>query len=132
MGGGPLQQELTELSRDLGLGSVVTMAGQQSNPHAVLARSDAFVLSSDYEGQPMVILEARVLDRPVVSTNFDSVGGSLTDGVGLVVERDVEALAEGMRAALRDEVPNPPFDPAAYNREATSEFYEVLGVAQVE
>lgn len=80
----------------------------------------------------MVILEARVLDRPVVSTNFDSVGGSLTDGVGLVVERDVEALAEGMRAALRDEVPNPPFDPAAYNSEATSEFYEVLGVAQAE
>ncbi len=132
IGGGPLQQELTELSRDLGLGSVVTMAGQQSNPHAVLARSDVFVLSSDYEGQPMVILEARVLDRPVVSTNFDSVGGSLTDGVGLVVERDVEALADGMRAALRDEVPNPPFDPAEYNREATREFYRVLGVAQSE
>lgn len=131
VGGGPLQHALTELTFDLGVSEAVTIAGQQSNPHVVLARSDVFVLSSDYEGQPMVILEARVLGLPVVSTRFSSVAGAVPEGTGLVVERDVESLADGMRAALREEVPNPLFDPIAYNREATEDFYRVLSDGDV-
>lgn len=126
VGGGPLEDYLIELTRDLGLGDAVTVAGQQSNPHVILSQSDAFVLSSDYEGQPMVILEARVLGLPVVATDFASVGGALPPGVGRVVERDEVALAEGMRDALRGEVPSPTFDAAAYNAEATQDFYRVL------
>ncbi|WP_277454049.1 glycosyltransferase [Janibacter sp. DB-40] len=129
IGGGPLEGYLVEVVRDLGLSDAVTIAGQRSNPHVVLSKADVFVLSSDYEGQPMVILEARVLGLPVVATKFDSVSGALPEGVGLVVERDEAALAEGMRAALLGEVPNPTFDAAAYNAEATEDFYRVLGSA---
>ncbi|NYF97987.1 glycosyltransferase [Janibacter cremeus] len=129
IGGGPLEHDLVELTHDLGLGEAVTVAGQQSNPHVILSKADVFVLSSDYEGQPMVILEARVLGLPVVATNFASVGGALPPGVGRIVERDEEALAEGMAAALRGEVPNPTFDAVAYNAEATQDFYRVIGAA---
>ncbi len=98
------------------------------NPWALMNECDAFVLSSDYEGQPMVILEARVLGLPVVSTAFGSVRGAVEDGVdGKVVERSVEALASGMAALVRHEVPNPGFDPDAYNAEATEEFYAAIG-----
>lgn len=129
IGGGPLEGYLIELTRDLGLGDAVTIAGQQSNPHVILSKADIFVLSSDYEGQPMVILEARVLGLPVVATKFASVGGALPPGVGHVVERDEVALAEGMRAALRGEVANSSFDAVAYNAEATQDFYRVLAPA---
>lgn len=129
VGGGPLEDYLVELTRDLGLSDAVTIAGQQSNPHVVLSKADAFVLSSDYEGQPMVILEARVLGLPVVATDFASVGGALPPGVGRVVDRDEVALAEGMREALRGEVPEPGFDAVAYNAEATQDFYRVLASA---
>ena len=57
----------------LGLSSQVTVAGQVDNPYAIMAECDCFVLSSDYEGQPMVILEARTLGLPVVTTAFSSV-----------------------------------------------------------
>ncbi|GAA3607676.1 glycosyltransferase [Marihabitans asiaticum] len=126
IGGGPLEARLRDVVLDLGLGDAVTVAGQRSNPHVVLAKADTFVLSSDYEGQPMVILEARVLGLPVVSTRFASAAGALPDGVGLVVDRDEAALADGMLAALRGEVPNPAFDAAEYNLEATQDFYRVL------
>ena len=65
----------------------------------------------------MVILEALVLGLPVVTTRFASVDSALPAGEGLVVERSVEGVAEGMRAFLRGEVSPPQFDAEAYNRE---------------
>jgi CDP-glycerol glycerophosphotransferase len=127
VGYGPLAEKLQRIAVELGLAQAVTFAGLQRNPFAIMANSDFFVLSSDYEGQPMVIHEARVLGLPVVTTAFGSVKGAMPEGVGLVVPRDHEALAEGMRAALRGEVPNPPFDADAYNRAAMQDFYRAIG-----
>ncbi len=128
LGGGPLEASLRGLCAELGLKGVVTLAGQQSNPYVVMARSDCLVLSSNYEGQPMVFLEALTVGIPVVTTRFPSVRDSLPEGTGLVVPQTVDGLAEGMAAALRGEVPNPPFDADAYNREAVQEFYRAIGV----
>ncbi|MEV0838575.1 glycosyltransferase [Actinocatenispora sera] len=130
VGSGPLYHQLEQLVGQLGLTDSVILTGQQNNPHAILRRGDCFVLSSDYEGQPMVILEARVLGLPVVSTDFASVRGSLPDGVGLVVPRTEDGLADGMRAQLRGAVPNPPFDYEAYNAEAVQQFYQAIGAAR--
>jgi CDP-glycerol glycerophosphotransferase len=127
LGNGPLRERLTNLVDELGLTSAVTLAGHQPNPYVILAHSDCFVLSSDYEGQPMVLLEAMVLGLPVVTTEFGSVRGALPEGYGRIVALKVGALAEGMRAFLRGEVTTRPFDAAVYNREATEEFYRAIG-----
>jgi glycosyltransferase involved in cell wall biosynthesis len=96
-----------------------------------MAASDCFVMSSDHEGQPMVILEALVLGVPVVTTRFASVDSALPPGQGLVVERSVEGIADGMRAFLRGEVPVPQFDAVAYNREAVAQFVRALGLEPI-
>lgn len=127
IGDGPLRGSLKRLAKELGVTKSVVFAGQRANPWALMAECDTFVLSSDYEGQPMVILEARVVGLPVVATAFGSVAGAVTPQDGLVVERSVEALAEGMAAALRGEVPNPPFDGHAYNAEVVGEFLRAVG-----
>ncbi|MGA8117795.1 MAG: glycosyltransferase, partial [Actinocatenispora sp.] len=132
IGEGPLRDELDRTIVELGLTGAVVMAGQQENPYAIMARADCFVLSSDYEGQPMVILEARILGLPVVSTAFGSVRGSLPDGVGLVVPTTPEGLAGGMTEFLRGAVPNPPFDAVEYNRAAIGQFYRAIGARPAE
>jgi CDP-glycerol glycerophosphotransferase len=124
---GPLRANLDALIEELAVTDSVIMAGQHNNPYAIMKSADCFVMSSDYEGQPMVILEARVLGLPVVSTDFASVRGSLPEGVGLVVPRSVEGMADGLRAMLAGTVPNPPFDYEAYNRDAVDQFYRVIG-----
>jgi CDP-glycerol glycerophosphotransferase (TagB/SpsB family)/glycosyltransferase involved in cell wall biosynthesis len=129
LGSGPLRDRLAELIEELGLTSDVLLAGHQPNPYVIVANADCFVLSSDYEGQPMVLLEALILGRPIVTTAFGSVRGALPEGYGRVVKRDTEALAEGMRAFLRGEVPPRSFDSAAYNQTATLEFYRAIGAA---
>jgi CDP-glycerol glycerophosphotransferase (TagB/SpsB family)/glycosyltransferase involved in cell wall biosynthesis len=129
LGRGALLPSLTELVDELGLTAAVKLTGYQANPYCVLAHSDCFVLSSNYEGQPMVLLEALVLGLPVVTTAFGSVRGALPEGFGRIVPSTVEGLAEGMRSFLRGEVPVRPFDHVAYNRAATEEFYRAIGAA---
>jgi glycosyltransferase involved in cell wall biosynthesis len=131
LGSGPLRGALDQLVNDLGLRAAVNLAGHQANPYGVMAGSDCFVLSSDYEGQPMVLLEALVLGLPVVTTAFASVADALPEGCGLVVDRSERALADGMRKFLHGEVPTQPFDYVAYNRQATEEFYRAIGASTV-
>jgi CDP-glycerol glycerophosphotransferase (TagB/SpsB family)/glycosyltransferase involved in cell wall biosynthesis len=122
LGGGKLEQQLDELIVSLGLESAVTLTGQVDNPYAIMAESHCFVLSSDYEGQPMVILEARTLGLPVITTAFTSVADSVPDGAGLVVPQTVKGMAKGMRAFLDGKVPSLPLDPVEYNAMAMRQF----------
>ncbi len=131
LGNGPLKASLAQLITDLGLHASVSLAGHQANPYDVMGRSDCFVLSSDYEGQPMVLLEALVLGLPVITTSFASVADAFPDGCGLVVESDEKALAKGMIAFLTGDVDFKPFDYVAYNRDATDDFYRAIGAAPV-
>lgn len=127
VGRGPLFADLKALVARLGLQDSVFLTGHQSNPHAIMAAADCFVLSSNYEGQPMVILEALTLGLPVVTVDFGSAKDALPAGTGLVVPATDDGLAEGMRAHLAGTVASAAFDPHEYNREAMHQFYAAIG-----
>ncbi|MBC7517347.1 MAG: CDP-glycerol glycerophosphotransferase family protein [Microbacteriaceae bacterium] len=127
VGDGPLYGDLVQLVAELGLGDVVTLAGLQLNPWGIMVRSSCFVLSSDYEGQPMVILEALVLGLPVVTVDFGSVGNALPLGLGLIVPQSEDGLVEGMQRFLAGTLSTRPFDYTGYNRKAINEFYPAIG-----
>ena len=103
VGDGPLKEELKELARELGLSDRVILAGFRADPWPFYASADLFVLSSDREGYPNVLLEALQSGTPVVAT--DSGGGAreILDGGRfgrLVPVGDEAALAEAMEDAL--------------------------------
>ena len=127
VGAGPLFDDLTALIEKLELSDTVFLTGMQRNPHAIMAAADCFVLSSDYEGQPMVILEALVLGVPIVTVEFASAKNALPAGSGLVVPQSDAGVAEGLRAFLAGAVPASAFDYAAYNRKAVAQFYAAIG-----
>ena len=127
VGDGPLFGELSALITELGLDDVAILAGLQLNPWGIMARSSCFVLSSDYEGQPMVILEALVLGLPVITVDFGSVGNALPVGMGLVVPQTVGGLVTGMQSFVSGTLKTRSFDYSGYNRKAISEFYPAIG-----
>ncbi len=96
LGNGVLKKELTLLSENLGLRERVHFAGFISNPYPLLSLCDCFVLSSQYEGQPIVVLEALVLGRHVISTDIPGPRGLLRDRDGDLVEESIESLASAM------------------------------------
>ncbi|MEO6828069.1 MAG: glycosyltransferase [Microbacteriaceae bacterium] len=131
VGDGPLRAQLDELLLRLGLTDAVLLTGMQRNPFVIMKHADCFVLSSDYEGQPMVILEALVLGLPVVTVEFGSAGNALSKGSGLVVPQTVGGLAEGMAAFLAGEVPGSALDYLKYNKKAVRQFYRAIGATSL-
>lgn len=129
LGDGPDRPALEAQIAASGVADAIVLAGHQSNPFPAMAASDCYVMSSDHEGQPMVLLEALVLGLPVVTTRFASVDSALPPGQGLVVDRTVDGVADGLRAFLRGEVPPPDFDPEAYNAHAVARFGAAIGLA---
>lgn len=72
-GSGALEQELKQLSAALGLSESVRFLGYRQDTASLMSAADSFVLSSRWEGMPLVILEAGAAELPVVAT---AVGGS--------------------------------------------------------
>jgi CDP-glycerol glycerophosphotransferase len=122
IGYGPLRAELDALVRQLRLVNAVFIDGPFHNPFRFIAASDCFVLSSSYEGQPMVLLEAALVGIPIVTVRFASVSGALPDGSMRIVEQSDDALAAGMRAFLLGEIPRAQLDAQLYNAAALTQF----------
>lgn len=129
VGSGPLADQLEGVVAELGLEGSVFLTGMQPNPHAIMAKADCFVLSSDYEGQPMVILEALVLQLPILTVEFASAKNALPKGSGMVVPQTIAGVADGLRAFLRGEITDGGFDWVGYNRKAVAEFYSAIGAS---
>ncbi len=130
VGSGPLRASLERQVAEAGLAADVFFTGHQPRPSAIMRASDCFVLSSDYEGQPMVILESLVLGLPVVSVAFGSRRHDGSEFGEYVVEQSDQGLAEGMIAFLQGKVPTVAFDAEQYNRDAINEFYRAIGASE--
>ncbi|SMO90568.1 glycosyltransferase [Halorubrum cibi] len=72
LGEGPRRDELEALIEEFDLVDSVSIPGFVDNPYAYMSSSDVFVLSSQWEGCPNVLIEALACNVPVVSTNCPS------------------------------------------------------------
>lgn len=131
IGDGPLRARLEEDIRMRGLDGVAVIAGRVANPFPLVAAARAFVLSSNYEGQPMVLLEAAALGLPVITTDFASSADALPPENAVVVPQDAGALARAMLDIVDAPRSAPPFDADAYNRESLREVERALDPASV-
>ncbi|MBE3584511.1 MAG: glycosyltransferase family 4 protein, partial [Limnochordaceae bacterium] len=98
VGDGPTRTRIADLARSLGLGDRVRFLGERDDIPELLAESHVFVLASQFEGLPLVVLEAMRAGLPVVATGVGGVPEAVRDGVTgiLVPPRNVEALAEAL------------------------------------
>jgi glycosyltransferase involved in cell wall biosynthesis len=98
LGAGPLHAELIALATQLGLEQRVRFLGFEPNVERWMQAADGFVLSSRYEGLPMVLLEAGACGVPAVATDVPGTREVLIDGVnGLLAKAaDPCSLGEAM------------------------------------
>jgi glycosyltransferase involved in cell wall biosynthesis len=85
VGDGPDLQRHRELVHELGLDLVVEFQPPTVDVLDVIAGADMLVVASDYEGQPLVVMEALALGVPVVATAVGRVPELVSPAVGRVV-----------------------------------------------
>ncbi|MBD3272278.1 MAG: glycosyltransferase, partial [Elusimicrobia bacterium] len=71
---------------------------------AFLAACDVFVMTSRGEGNPIALLEAMAMQKPVVVTDFDGISEVLTHNVsGMIVPRHThKAVADAVKTLIQD------------------------------
>lgn len=72
LGDGSDKQKIIDLIDELDLNEKVVLAGFDANSYNWIRNARLLVFSSDYEGFGMVLVEALILNTPVVSTNCAS------------------------------------------------------------
>lgn len=96
VGEGPLRDELEAEAKRLNLIPAVIFAGMRKDIPAIMNALDVMVLSSRWEGLPVILLEAMAASRAVVSTAVDGVKGVvIPNETALLVDvEDPVALAQ--------------------------------------
>ncbi|PZE27247.1 hypothetical protein DEI86_07060 [Curtobacterium sp. MCBD17_028] len=102
LGTGPLRDDVVWLAQVLG--APVAFPGAVDDVTAALDASDVLLMTSAWEGLPLVVLEAFARRRPVVATAAVGSPGVLDDGRAVVVpdDADDETVAHRVLAAIDD------------------------------
>ena len=105
-GEGPMRNDLEILIEKMNLMNHVILPGYITDLGNNIKDSSLFVLSSDYEGMPNVLMEAMALGVPCISTDCDGGGARFlidNEKNGLLVPKgDVDALATAIERILSD------------------------------
>lgn len=103
VGGGdsaPIEKEIAQY----GIRDCFTLLGAKANPYPYMNAADIYVQTSKFEGYCLTLAEARMLNIPCVTTNFDVVYAQMVNGEnGLVVEMNAEAVADGIIRLATDQ-----------------------------
>ncbi|GBD80886.1 glycosyltransferase [Tetragenococcus halophilus] len=129
VGSGELEKSLKAKATDLGIEDNVIFTGQTNQAIELLDRCDCFILSSKHEGQPMTLLEAIALNKPVIATNIEGNRSVLGDNsqYGDIVENSVYGLLSGMKNFLLGKMKSSPnFDIRNYDAYAIDKFTKML------
>lgn len=76
---------------------------EKANPYPYVKWADLFMLTSRAEGKCIAVEEAKLLECPILITNYSSAKDQINDGMtGVIAEMSSEAIAEKLRILMDD------------------------------
>ena len=103
LGQGILKEEIERKIKVNELEDDFILLGVKSNPYSYIKDCDIYVQTSAFEGFGLAIAEARMLNKPVVTTRFDAVYSQMIhEKNGLVVDMNSSSVAYGIQRLIED------------------------------
>ena len=106
--------------------------GETKKSLEMMSKADIYVMTSDYEGYSLTILEALLEELPVVVTNFEEAKESVIDSKnGYLTEFDVQDICDKIERLMNDQEERETIakyireNPVNNNR-ALEQFYELI------
>lgn len=126
IGDGPDHHLYVSYVMENGLEDVVKFMGKKSNPFVYVKVADAVVLSSVMEGNPVVFMEAKVLGKPIITTNISDVLIDIKNKYGIVTEISDDSFYQGLKQFLDYGFTPLNFDPEKFNKEILKKLEKVI------
>lgn len=101
-GDGELREEIEQLVRKLNINDNIILLGRRQDIPELMSACDVFVLSSDYEGLPTVLIEALACQAQVVSTDVSGVHEIISEYGTVVPIRNSILLANAIKDRLQN------------------------------
>lgn len=102
IGAGEMTEEVKTLCKELKLLDNVSFLGFQQNPLKILQDSKVMIMTSRWEGTPMVALEAMALGIPIISTPVDGINELICNGINGYLTENNEEFAEDIVNLILD------------------------------
>lgn len=95
------EADLQSLAAQLRIANCIHWLGHRDDVANLLCAADGFVLSSAWEGMPLVVGEAMAMEKPVVATDVGGVRELMGDTGVVVPAKNPDALAEAMARVMQ-------------------------------
>lgn len=104
VGDGELEKDLKELSKNLNIDDNVNFLGLRDDIPELLSESDIYVMSSEWEGLSIALIEAAASGIPIIATNAGSNSEIINDGEnGMIVSvKNSEVLADRLYKLIKN------------------------------
>lgn len=104
IGEGILKNKFENMIREYKLDDIFIFLGTHQNPYTYLKQCNIYVQPSRYEGYGLAIAEARILQKPIVATNFTVVHNQLINGQnGIIVNMNSEDVYKGIKQLIEND-----------------------------
>ena len=102
VGDGPDRKQYEELIKKEKLSTRVNFLGKQKNPYPYMKLADYIIMTSDYEGFPVIYLEAITLERPIITT-IDVSDDKLNMGkdYAMIISKDQKEMTKQVKEILK-------------------------------
>ena len=133
IGDGPYRGEMERFIAENQLQEHFILLGFTANPYSYMRQCDIYVQTSRHEGFGLTIAEARILNRPVVCTNFEACTMQMVDGKnGLITSFEPNDIADAIELLMNDKelyqnIQNYLMQEKKGNVEEIENFYKLIG-----
>lgn len=101
IGDGAEKENLKKLVKQKGLEEDFLFLGTKRNPYQYIKKCNIYVQPSRVEGYCITLLEAKVLNKMIVTTNFSGASEQIQDKVtGSIVEMNAESIFKGIQELI--------------------------------
>ena len=114
IGDGPNTEQYKKEAKDI---SNIQFLGAKKNPYPYLKQSDCLLMSSDFEGYPVVFIESLILGKPIITTDISDSKKDIKGKYGIVVEKSTDGVYQAMKDFLERGFQMISFSPEEYNQE---------------